>query len=734
LPLISRETPPKAVPRRLGIRIALVDGIVLRTPSRALYGSALALAFASHACTAPDGASAPSGATGVDAALDGAASANPAADGGGGDAVLEAAVAFQPEPPAVYVAKVKNVLVGLPPTDAEVKAIEADPTQLKTLIDGWMALPQYTEKMMTFFELAFQQTQVASVDFADQAFPRQIDVNGTTTPLLVQSTRESFARTALAIASSGQPFNSAMTTQTFMLTPALMELYAFLDAWQVDDAGKVTDRFKAANPKLMLSVEAAQGAIPIAQTLDPKSPNYMVWYDPDVANLASTGPGCAQDPVVYPAAGDTLHYILTGALVGRKSPTSGTCGQLGGSSSAPQLTPADYTTWKMVTIRPPAAGESPTAFYDLPTLRTATELVLVTPRVGFFGTPAFFANWQTNTSNQMRVTINQALIVATGAAVDGTDPTIPSSTPGLDLEHATQPACVFCHRTLDPTRSILAATYSWNYHQQDEATYSSQPGLFVFRGVTKAVNSVADLGATLASHPLMPGAWAQKLCYYVNSSPCETSDPEFQRIVSVFQSSTLSWNALVRELFSSPLTTYAAPTQTESDTGEVIAVSRRDHLCAALNARLGFADVCGLDATTKMQAKTTIPEIVSGLPSDGYGRGAVAPVLPNASTLFYRAGTENICESVAGLVIDVPVNQQVAGVKTWSSTQSAAAIADFVQIVMGLTPSDARSASAVQILTSHFTAAVQSGASASSALKSTFTAACLAPSSISIGL
>jgi hypothetical protein len=712
---------------------------VLRIPGAVVHGSALALAIACQACSTPAetmqlGSPAPPEATGPDAAAEVGTPVSAPLDGSGPEASAEASVPFQPEPPAVYVAKVKNVLVGLPPTDAEIKTVEADPTQLKTLIDGWMALPQYTDKMMTFFELAFQQTQIAAVDFADQAFPRQIDVNGTTTPLLVQSARESFARTVLAMASSGQPFNSAMTTQSFMLTPALMEMLAFLDAWQVDDASKVTDRFKAANPKLMLSVEAAQGPIPIAQTLDPQSPNYMVWYDPDVANLASTGPGCAQDPVVYPAAGDTLHYILTGALLARKNPANGTCGQLGGTASAPQLTPADYTTWKMVTIRPPAQGESPTAFYDLPTLRTATELVLVTPRVGFFSTPAFFANWQTNTSNQMRVTINQALIVATGAAVDGTDPTIPSSTPGLDVEHATQPACVFCHRTLDPTRSILAATYSWNYHQQDEVTYSSQPGLFVFEGVTKTVSSVADLGSTLASHPLMPSAWVQKLCYYVNSSPCETNDPEFQRIVGVFQSSTLSWNALVREIFSSPLTTYAAPTQTASDTGEVIAVSRRDHLCAALNARLGFTDVCGLDATTKMQAKTTIPEIVSGLPSDGYGRGAIAPVLPNASTLFYRAGTENICESVAALVIDPPASQQVAGVKTWSSTQPAAAIADFVQILMALTPSDPRSAPAVQILTSHFTSAVQSGASASNALKSTFTAACLAPSSISVGL
>src|ERR1700722_18602352 len=67
-------------------------------------------------------------------------------------ATPEAGMAFQADPPTVYVAKVKNVLVGLPPTDAEIQAVEADPTQLGTLIDGWMALPQYQQKMLRFFE------------------------------------------------------------------------------------------------------------------------------------------------------------------------------------------------------------------------------------------------------------------------------------------------------------------------------------------------------------------------------------------------------------------------------------------------------------------------------------------------------------------------------------------------------------------------------------------------------
>jgi hypothetical protein len=646
---------------------------------------------------------------------------------------LAQASSFQPNPPSVYVAKVKNILVGLPPTTAEIQTVEGDPTQLASLIDEWMTYPEYTAKMQRFFELAFQQTQVNVTDFADMSYPRQIDVNGSTTNLLVENLQESFARTMIQILSQGQPLTQATTTQTFMMTPAMMELYAFFDAWGVDDANVDHDRFKAANPTLKITAEAAAGPIPISETLDPTSPNYMHWYDPDVANAATyqQNAGCNQDPITYAASAGTLHYLLYGALDGRTSPTGARCLQYGGTAAAPQLTASDFSTWKMVTIRRPNAGESPTLFYDLPTLRSTSELVLTIPRVGFFSTPAFFANWQTNTSNEMRVTTNQALIVALGSSIDGTDTTVPTTTPGLDAQHAAPgTACFSCHQLLDPTRSILSASYSWNYGQQVDPTWSGVNGLFAFRGVIKPVTSVMDFATTLETHPLFASAWAQKLCYYANSTACETSDPEFQRIVTDFVNAGYSWSTLVREILSSPLTTYATSTQTVADQGETVAVSRRDHLCAALNGRLGLTDVCGLLATTKVT--TDIPEIVAGLPSDGYGRGAVAPVLPNQPSLFYRAGTENICETVAGLVIDA--TGAAAGVTHWSSANPNAAIADFVSTVMALTPSDPRSAPATSLLQSHFQAAVASGASASSALKSTFTAACMAPTAVSIGL
>ncbi len=368
---------------------------------------------------------------------------------------------FQADSPYVYVAKVKNLLVGLPPTDDEIQQVVSDPSQLATLIAGWQQLPEYTTKMLRFFELAFQQTQITAADFADQAYPRQIATNQNFQGLLLQNMQESFARTMLELVAQNQPITQAVTTHQLMMTTAMKEVYAFLDTWEVDDDSNTTDYWRKANPNVSFTLEASQGPIPTSETLDPTSPNYMHWYDPDVGGKAdSMIQGCNTDPIVFSggqANSSTLHYLLYGTIPGWTGTGGVKCTQYGGSAQSAQLTTADFNDWTMVTLAQPASGEATTTFYDLPTLRSATQLVLRIPRIGFFSTPAFSANWQTNTSNTMRVTMNQTLIVALGSSIDGTDMTIPPSTPGLDTTHADQAACYTCHRLLDPTRSILAA-------------------------------------------------------------------------------------------------------------------------------------------------------------------------------------------------------------------------------------------------------------------------------------
>ncbi|MEO6775678.1 MAG: hypothetical protein ABI467_22140 [Kofleriaceae bacterium] len=641
---------------------------------------------------------------------------------------------FVTDTPEVYVAKVKNILVGLPPTDDEIAAVDADPDALPQLIDTWMALPQYQQKMMVFFELAFQQTQITDANFIDIAPPNGLP-NSKQTALLVQNSRESFARTVLDLTAKGQPLTDGFKTKHLMMTPALMQLYAYFEAHQANDAGAITDTFAKANPTLTFTMESAAGAIPIASTLTVGGPNYMHWYNPDVATQTYPDPTCnGVDPITITVSSDQLYRLIYGQIPAHKVGTVA-CPVRGGTGMGTQLLATDFTDWKMVTIRPPNAGEQPTAFYDLPTLRTATELVVRTPRPGFFSTPAFFANWPTNSSNQMRVTLNQALIVATGMQIDGSDGTQPGMTPGLDPAHAGPgTACFGCHQLLDPTRSILSSTYSWFYNQQTDPLLTKQPGLFAFQHVIAPMSTIDDFANLLATHPLVPGAWAQKLCYYANSAPCDPSDPEFQRIVADFSADGLQWNALVKELLSSPITTNVTETKTYATNSEVIAVSRRDHLCAQLDNRLGFVDICQLDESSQVGAKTAIAQIVSGMPSDGYGRGGVIPVLPNQPTLFYRGGLENICVQVAAQVIDAKANPKQPGAKMWSSSQPAAAITELVSLVMGLTSHDPRTADVTAALTAHFAAAKTSGASATDALRSTFVAACLSPSFIGIGM
>jgi hypothetical protein len=260
------------------------------------------------------------------------------------------------------------------------------------------------------------------------------------------------------------------------------------------------------------------------------------------------------------------------------------------------------------------------------------------------------------------------------------------------------------------------------------------PGEFAFGGVVQNMATIDDFGRILTTHPFVAGAWAQKLCYYVNSAACDTTDPVFNQLVSDFGNG-FNWNSLVKAIVISPITTNASETKTWDTNNEVIAVARRDHLCANLNNRLGLVDICGLDATLGKPGKpSVISQIVSGLPSDGYGRGSTIPVLPNQPTLFFRAGMENICAAVAAIVVDPQGQTGQTPLKTWTGSQPDAAIADFVSTIMGLPPSDARAAQATTILKSHFTSATGTGASATTALQSTFTVTCLSPSFTGIGL
>lgn len=632
--------------------------------------------------------------------------------------------------PSAYVSKVKNLLTGLPPTEDEVQAVSKDPAALRALIDKWSTAPEHREKMLDFFRNAFQQNQVTLAGLqASVGLPQGFYANDTApynvTALLERSMMDSFALTVWRLLAAERPLNEALTTQKYMLNPPLMSLMSYIDELQVSDAGLMSNRFLQRTPNFSFTLDASVASIPIDQTLNPNSYYYMRFAHP-------TGSGCRQPVLTYNAtqfnfgSNDNslnLWNFLFGKMTG--GCTTGTVNRF-----RSQWSDADWNDWRLVTIEKadPSEPTSP-LFYDLVALRSTFEMRLKTPRVGFFGTLAFHANWATNASNVNRVTANQTLIVALGKSFDGSGSTTPIFDGTLDKDHATPgSSCYTCHQTLDPFRQFFRQSYSLFYHDQTDGAQRRLPASFAVDGVQAMGEGVGDLAKILAEHPRFAVAWTQKLCHWANSIPCMEDDPEFLRIAEVFRRSGYQWKTLVRELFSSPLVTMARNTRTKEIRGAALSVSRRDHFCVALSNRLGLTDVCGMATVDPSPLSLAIRRYAAFVPVDGYDRGLEIGSLSTDPNPFFRIATESMCMLLADRAVDSGPQPR------YSSTAPDAAIADFVSTIMAVLPSDPRADEAQKILREHYTQAVGSGSSASEALKSTFTLACSSPASVIVGL
>ncbi len=166
----------------------------------------------------------------------------------------------------VAVRKVKNLLIGMPPTDEDVALVtNSGAAGLQMLVSTWQTSDTtkllFRDKMVGFFRNAFQQTgftptedfkiqllQNGGFDFGpfgtsavgDDAFPR-----------LVQNLQDSFALTAWQLVQEGHPFTEVLTTNKFVMTTALKSLYIQVEmpadapfnngsakpAWTVDYSG-----------------------------------------------------------------------------------------------------------------------------------------------------------------------------------------------------------------------------------------------------------------------------------------------------------------------------------------------------------------------------------------------------------------------------------------------------------------------------------------------------------------
>jgi hypothetical protein len=672
---------------------------------------------------------------------------------------------FEPVAAAAAVRKVKNLLTGMPATDAEIATVTSSGQMgLQTLINGWMSDattgPMFRDKMVTFFRNFFQQTGFqATEDFKIQLLQNGgFDFGPIGTAAvgddaffrLVQNLQDSFALTAWQIVAEKQPFTNVLTTQKFMMTTGLKSLYTEIET--VPDAP-----YNNSNATPAWTIDYSGNPI----TLDMALTNMVFSDEAPASGTGNFSLGSAQTCRDAGAAtgafkGTSLLFQrLLGFTPRLPFAANPTCFE---HASKPYFTTADLTDWQWVTITHNATATTrPTTLsYQLPTLRPLTTMSLSLPRVGFYTTPAYLALWNTNDSNQHRVTANQTLLVALGQALSSANSITPLSMPGLDNAHSVAGSeCLGCHKLLDPLRQFWAAEYDFNDRNDFPAANrftggganprpATTGGVLAFDDVNATGANLYALGPLLmqVTDSQVSGqtvarfamAVAQQLCYYANSSGCLETDPEFRRVALAFQSDNYQFPTLIRELFSSPLVTNAVTTMTTEQNGVNISISRRDQICASLSNRLGITDVCALAVPLPSSTQSSTLRIVNSVPTDAFSRGSEIPVTPSDPTLFYRAASEMLCENVAGKVVDVSGSM-------YQSSSYAAAIADMVSRIVGYSAADPHYAMAVQILTDHYNSALTStmnsgstATKATNALRSTFALACQSPTSLSFGL
>jgi hypothetical protein len=718
-----------------------------------------------------NGSGAAANGTGGGSATANGGTSSGAASGAGSDPTLNPTgtpiTPFASISTAAAVRKVKNLLVGMPPTDAEVQSVTAATDKaaaFRDLINTWTGFgqttlaPQFHDKMVGFFRNSFQQTGFTPTQdfkpqllenggfdlgplgvYADDAFTR-----------LIQNLQDSFALTAWDMVQGGKPFTSVLTTNTFEMTTALKSLYL-----QIEMPNDEPYAFGAKN-KLAWSVNMDGTAIPLTDTLNPSSPNYMIFDDQVPATKIGfqLTPTCQGTAVVNAFTGYAqLFQRLFGFTPRFPFAAQPQCWE---HASLPYFTTSDLTDWTSVTVSPKASSDAYVQPYDLPTLRTAKSLALAMPRVGFFSTPAYLALWNTNDSNQHRVTANQTLLVAWGTSFTSANAVTPTSETGLDATHAVNGTeCYGCHKSLDPLRQFWANQFDFNDRNDFPAANgfgagkrpTTTGGTLAFGSVNATGTSLADLGNLLASgvdsssDPAVSQfaiSFAQKLCYFADSAACSQDDPEFRRVAKAFQDANFDFMTLIREMFSSPLVTDLASTKTFTDRNIDVSILRRDQLCASLSNRMGIPDLCalhvafpfssgfGADQNTTVAAQRAAFQIAGSLPADGFSRGSEIPVTPATPTLFFRAASEMLCENVAAVVVDTTGSR-------YSSTALDTAIPDMVVTIMGYPPSDSHYASALQILQAHYAEALP-GNTATNALRSTFSLACQSPTSLAFGI
>jgi hypothetical protein len=201
-------------------------------------------------------------------------------------------------------------------------------------------------------------------------------------------------------------------------------------------------------------------------------------------------------------------------------------------------------------------------------------------------------------------------------------------------------------------------------------------------------------------------------------------------VASAFRDSNHDWKTLVRELYSSPLVTYAEKTKTTEADGAVIGIARRETLCTRLSNRLGLADACNIKGQSGLarQAATSARNLSFGIAGSSYARADEKPVMPHDPNLFFSSATEKLCMLLAAQLVDGNMSPR------WRAAAFNPALDDFVSVVMGVPANDERFTSLRYVLAKHYDASIEAKERPADALRSTFVLACSSPLAVSSGL
>lgn len=160
---------------------------------------------------------------------------------------------FEPMAPASVLGKVKFILHGGAPTDAELAAVTApddslDPAGLRQVITGWLRTPEFGRKLRAFLALSLQQIEINPSNFPYDDQLDAISVNNAAIDAraLFANLEESFVRTAWRIVSNGGDFRAVATTRRWQVTTAMLTALVYAD--RRNNPGPNFERFAHLTP------------------------------------------------------------------------------------------------------------------------------------------------------------------------------------------------------------------------------------------------------------------------------------------------------------------------------------------------------------------------------------------------------------------------------------------------------------------------------------------------------